>query len=201
MRKFGESHQNQRDCDTPRHAEWTHSPLKNGKTPVGAVLGLPGRGIPGGQRGLPWVLLAVPRLCRAPGLSQGSVAQGAALPWATRGALGVPVGAAGAQRLSLVSPAWFSTQICHPEVWVSVSRRMEHPPGASGSTGMPCTSHTSTSLLARVDFCLPQLDLGCETPRGGTWATSLSPLPAATALFCIGVSGQPALVSVQPVGC
>lgn len=70
-----------------------------------------------------------------------------------------------------------------------------------GSAGVPCTSRTSTSLLARTDFCLPRLDLGCETPRGGTWVTSLSPLPAATALFCIGVSGQPALVSVQPVGC
>lgn len=30
--------------------------------------------------------------------------------------------------LSLVSPTWFSTQICHPEEWVGVSRRTEHPP-------------------------------------------------------------------------
>lgn len=113
-------------------ADGSRSPLRNGKFPVGAGLRRPGRGAQGTQ-GVPWVLLAVPRPCRAPGLSQGSVAQGAALPWATPGALGVPVGAVGRGAKPGVPHS-----VQHPNLSPrGASRQTEHPPEHQAALGCP----------------------------------------------------------------
>lgn len=196
MRKYSEGHQNQRDCDTP------HSKLigdihlsGKGKPPAGAGLCLPGRGARGTKGtalGAAGGAEAVPRPCRAPG-QQHCLGQHPApwvFPWVLQGTEAKP---------------GLPPLVQHPNLSPRAVGECEQAggasPRASGSAGMPSTTSASTSLLARVDFCLPQLDLGCKTPRGGTWVTFLSPLAAAIALFCIGVSGQPTPVSVQPAGC
>lgn len=66
-----------------------------------------------------------------------------------------PVGAGGSrgdeencrtQGVSLVSLTWFSTQICHPELWVSTSRQMGHLPeypAVLGCPALPALPHPS----------------------------------------------------------
>lgn len=50
-------------------------------------------------------------------------------------------------------------------------------PGASGSAGVPYPSHTSTSLLSRVDFCFPVRFGMRNTPW---WHMGAIPVPAAS---------------------